>query len=256
MGPIDELGTQNANAKRRARCPAERARGFTLLELLITIALVALLGGTIISGSGMLSGNRLRSAAGLVVTGVRLAITRANTLGHPVRIVFDLDAQRISMEESNDRMLRVKESKNSFSDKEAEGASAGADPATEAEKESLKYADGIVKGPRAPRAKFSPIPFGGSEKDAAKGRDLGLGVSFRLVQTEHDAKARDKGRAYLYFWPGGGTERAVVQIERKGGDDALSVLVSPLTGRAHIEHGKVDLEEPRREEDYGMREAQ
>ena len=81
-------------------------------------------------------------------------------------------------------------------------------------------------------------------------------MSFRLVQTEHDSKAREKGRAYLYFWPGGGTERAVVQLERKGGEDALSVLVSPLTGRAHIERGKIDLEEPRREEDYGMREAQ
>lgn len=230
-------------------------RGFTLIELLITIALVALLGGTIISGSGMLGGNRLRAAAGLVITGVRLGITRANTLGRPVRLVFDLDAQRLSMEETADRMLRVKESKDGFS-KQVEGVSAGADPATEAEKESLKYADGIVKGPRAPRAKFTPIPFGSNDKEAEKGRDLGLGVSFRLVQTEHDSKPRDKGRAYLYIWPGGGTERAVIQLQRKGGDDALSVLVSPLTGRAHIERGKVELEEPRRDEDYGMREAQ
>ena len=237
------------------RAPGPR-RGFTLIELLITIALVALLSGTIISGSGMLGGNRLRSAAGLVITGVRLAITRANTMGRPVRIVFDLDAQRISMEETADRMLRVKESKDGFSKGSAEGVSAGADPATEAEKESLKYADGVVKGPRAPRAKFTPIPFGSNDKEAEKGRDLGLGVSFRLVQTEHDSKPRDKGRAYLYVWPGGGTERAVIQLERKGGQDALSVLVSPLTGRAHIERGKVELEESRRDEDYGMREAQ
>jgi general secretion pathway protein H len=151
--------------------------------------------------------------------------------------------------------LRIKETSAGIG-KESEGASAGADPATEAEKAALKEADGIVKGPRAPRAKFTAIPFGGSDKDAAKGRDLGLGVSFRLVQTEHDEKAREKGRAYLYFWPGGGTERAVVQLERTGGEDALSVLVSPLTGRAHIERGKVELEESRHEEDFGMREAQ
>jgi general secretion pathway protein H len=242
----------SASRDRPLPSPRRRQAGFTLVELLIAIALVALLGGTIVAGSGMLGGNRLRAAAGLVVTGVRLAVTRANVTGHPVRLVFDLDQGRILMEETTGRMLRVKDK----GDRTSEGVAAGADPATAAEKEATEYADGIIKGPRAPRARFRATRLGSSDGDPAKGRDFGKGVEYRLVQTEHDAKARTKGRAYLYFWPGGGTERAVVQIERKDSDEILSVLVSPLTGRATIQRGKVDFQEPRTEEDYGMREAE
>jgi general secretion pathway protein H len=228
------------------------ARGFTLIEVIITIALVSLLAGTIISGTGMLGSNRLRSAAGLVVTASRLAVTRANSTGNAVRIVFDMDAQRISLEETSDRMLRVKDK----GDKNSEGTSAGADPASEAEKLALEYADGIIKGPKAPRARYRGIPIG-LGGDAEKGRDLGSGVVYRLVQTEHDLKPRDKGRAYLYFWPGGGTERAVVQLQQKKDDEAvLSILVNPLTGRAQIKRGKFDYEQPRTEDEFGQREAE
>jgi general secretion pathway protein H len=238
--------------ERADRRPATAgARAFTLVEVLVVIALMAVLSGTIVFGSGMFSSTRLRSAAGLIVTASRLAVTRTNTVGHSVRLVFDIDESRIFLEETSGRMLRVKES----SDPKSEGAAAGADPATEAEKQSLEYADGIIKGPHAPRAKFTPIKIASSDSDPAKGRELGKGVKFRLVQTEHDLKPRDKGRAYLYFWPGGGTERAVVQLEREGSEDVLSVLVNPLTARAHIEHGKVDLLESHHDEDFGGREA-
>jgi len=232
-----------------------RARGFTLVEVIIVIALMGILAGTIMSGSGMLAGNRLRSAAGLVVTGVRLAITRANATGRPVRLVFDIDASRLVLEETSDRMLRVKETSDS---KVSEGASAGADPASAAEKEALSYSSEIVKGPRAPRARFRAIKLGSADEGDGKGRELGRSVHFRAVQTEHDLKPRDKGRAYLYFWPGGGTERGAIQLTREGADEVLSVLVSPLTGRARIQRGKIDLEERRfdgGDEDFGVREA-
>lgn len=241
--PPDCSARKPVNAGRRA---------FTLVEILVVIALMAVLAGTIVSGSGMLASNRMRASAGLVVTAARLAVTRANTAGHSVRLVFDIDQSLLLMEESSDRMLRVKETSDT---KESEGASAGADPATEAEKESLKYADGIVKGPKAPRAKFTAIPIGSTETDGAKGRDLGKGVKFRLVQTEHDLKPRDSGRAYLYFWPGGGTERAVIQIERTGSEDVLSVLMNPLTARAKIQRGKIELVERTEDDDFGNREA-
>jgi general secretion pathway protein H len=185
-----------------------------------------------------------------MITAVRLAITRTNVTGHSVRLTFDLDEQRLVMEESADRMLRTKDKDGN------EELAAGADPATEAEKEATKYADGIIKGPRAPRAKFTPTPIGKDDSSAEKGRELGRSIRYRLVQTEHDSKPRTKGRAYLYFWPGGGTERAVVQLQKGDSDEILSVLVSPLTGRAKIQRGKVDFAEPRQEEDFGMREAE
>ena len=67
----------------------QRARGFTLTEVLLVVALMAILSMMVVSGSGMLSGTRLRSAATLIMSSVRAAMTQANSNGRPVRLVFD-----------------------------------------------------------------------------------------------------------------------------------------------------------------------
>jgi general secretion pathway protein H len=76
------------------------------------------------------------------------------------------------------------------------------------------------------------------------------------VKTEHDEEVINEGRAYIYFWPGGTTERAIVQLKKQGDKEpALTVVLSPLTGRAKIEKGEVDFPEPRGfEQEYSERE--
>ena len=66
----------------------------------------------------------------------------------------------------------------------------------------------------------------------------------------HHVRGREEplreGRAYVYFWPGGTTERAIIQLKKAGDKEtALTVVLSPLTGRARIEKGAVDFPEPR-----------
>jgi general secretion pathway protein H len=177
-----------------------------------------------------------------------MGATRANTTGRPVRMVFDLANQRVILEESSGRvMLRQKE--------DEENTGGGAEAATEAERAAREEADRIVKGPRAPRASFSPVKqFGFDAEDPTSGRELGGGIRFRQVQTEHDGQPRNEGRAYLYFWPGGGTERAAIQLTRDGDEEGLTVIVSSLTGRAKIERGRVDLPEARSDGEYSERE--
>jgi general secretion pathway protein H len=244
-----------------ARCVAERgarggrpralgakpgARGFTLIEILLVVGLMAIMSAVIVSGSGALSGTRMRSAAALIMSSVRMAMTRANSVGRPVRLVFDIEAGRLMLEETRGRMLRVQNHE--------EGAKAGAQAATEAEQEAAEYAKEIVQGPRAPQATFSPVAAFADGEDAAAGRELGKDIRFLQVQTEHDTEPRVEGRAYLYFWPGGGTERAAIQITRPGDHDGLTVLVSALTGRARLERGRIELEEARRDSDFQERE--
>lgn len=220
-------------------------RGLTLVEVLVVVALIAVLSAGVVFGSGMLSSSRERAAATMIVAGVRLAVTRANATGRPVRMVFDLENDRVHLEESSSReMLR---------EKEEESTGGGAEPATEAEQVARKEADRILEGPRAPRAKFAPVKQFGFDGDEGSGRELGAGIEFRQVQTEHDDVPRNEGRAYLYFFPGGGTERAAIQIRKTGEKEGLTVLVSPLTGRAKIERGSVDLEAPRMDEAFGER---
>jgi general secretion pathway protein H len=224
----------------------------TLVEVLVVIVIIALVSAGIIFGSGMFSSSRQRAAATMILGGSRLAMTRANATGRPVRMVFDLENDRVMLEETTGKMLRVKEEDNT---------GGGAEPATEAEQQARAEAERIVEGVTKSRPSFKPVAqFGFDGDDPAGGRELGQGIEFVQVQTEHDEVARKEGRAYLYFWPGGGTERASIQIRKKGADDedeGLTIMVSRLTGRAKIERGAVDLPEPRRsDEEFSEREEE
>ena len=222
------------------------SRGLTLVEVLVVVLLIAVLAGAIFFGTGAFSSSRLRGAAGLVLSGVRIGTTRANTTGRPVRLVFDLDQRRILLEEaSSSVMLRERE----------KSASAGAEAATEAEQKAVADAERIVEGPKAARAQFKPVKqFGFDADDPSLGRELGRDIQYRHVQTEHDEQPRSEGRAYLYFFPGGGTERAVIQLRRNEQDEGLTVVVSALTGRARIERGRIELPEPRSDGEFSERE--
>jgi general secretion pathway protein H len=228
-----------------------RARGVTLFEVLLVIGLIALMTGAVIFGSGFLTGARERAAVTLVVSSIRLGMTRANTSGQPVRLVFDLTANRLTLEETNSAvMLRVKDKEKS--------TGAGADPTTPEERAAREDTKRIMEGPQKPRPVFTAVKQFALGGEGQEGRDLGKGVKFRKVQTEHDGEARTQGRAYLYFWPRGGTERAIVQIQREGAksDEGVTVVVSALTGRAKVEPKLVDLPESKEDEGYSEREEE
>lgn len=223
-------------------------RGLTLIEVVIAIALVGLLTGSLLFGRNMLVGTRVKSAATLIVSSVRFGLARANSTGRPVRLVIDFDKKQLALEEaSKSLMLREKSADQT----------GGADPVTQAEQKARAETDRIIEGPRAPRARFSKLMnVRGAVEQLAEGRPLGDGVEVVAVRTEHDEEELREGRAYVYFWPGGTTERTVVQLKKAGDKDvALTVVISPLTGRAQIEKGKVDFPEPRGfDEEYSERE--
>jgi general secretion pathway protein H len=221
----------------------------TLIEILLVLALVALIAGGVMSGTGALGGSRQRAAATLVLTAVRLAMTQANSNGVPVRIVFDIDQSRIWIEETRSRMLRS-------NTEDEDDLTAGAAAATEAENRAADEAKRIVEGPREPPPQFSPLPLLGVDPDdEGLGRALGGDVKFVGIQTEHDPEVRTEGRAYLYFWPGGGTEKAIVSLGRPD-NEPVNVLVSALTGRAQIVRGEIEFERPDIDPKLGEREVE
>lgn len=229
----------------------------TLVEVLIAVALIAILSGAVLVGSGALGSSRERAAATLVVSAVRLGLARANTTGRPARLVFDLDTNKLTLEETSSLVLaREKDESVEGDEAEAEDENAPKDAVTELEDKAEAEAKGIIEGPRAPKPEFSAIQqFKADGDESEDGRALGRGVEFRSVRTEHDASERTRGRVYLYFWPGGETEHAVIHIGRDD-DDGLTVLVSALTGRAKIEKGKVELPEPRSDGQISEREEE
>lgn len=238
-----DQGVRNAVRLRGQR----KARGLTLFEVLIVVSLIGILTGAVLMGTGVLGGARMRASVSLISAGIRVGLNRANSTGRPVRMVFDLETNRVILEESSGKMLREKEDDNT---------GGGAEAATEAERAAREEAESLIKAPRAPRPSFTPVKeFGFEGDDGEPGRALETGVSFRRVQTEHDADPRTSGRAYLYFFPGGGTERASIQLQKGNSeDDGVTILVNGLTGRTKAERGWVELEPPREDDAYGERE--
>ena len=117
---------------------------------------------------------------------------------------------------------------------------------TDAERAAVAEGDRILKGPPVPKPRFHPIEsYGFGDIDTAKGgKPLQRGITFRSVQMAHDDTAHTTGRAYLYFWPGGRTERAAIQLrvgESVDDDHTMTLLISPLTGKVTLKGGAADL---------------
>jgi len=217
-----------------------KTRGLTLIEVLIVMALIALILSAVVVGSGQLGSSRLHHSSTMIAGAVRIGFTRATGSSKTVRLVMDFKDNAIWLEEGDQPHL--------VQSRDASGTG-GAAAATEAEKEALEESGRILKGPTAPRTTFKEIDaMGLAASEPGKGhKALERGIRFRQVQTAHDDEPRKEGRAYLYFWSGGLTERAAIQLKVGEGEDAdktVTLLVAPLTGRVTVKDGAVDLPKP------------
>jgi len=236
VGPAPAIG--RARSRRAAR-RASRG-GLTLIEILVVLAIVATVTGVAVAGSMQLPSARLRRSATMITSAVKVAYTRATATSRDVRLVMDLDRQKVWLEESDEPMLVRSNDKT---------GTGGADPITAAERAAVAEGEGALKGPPVPRPQFHPIEaYGfGDVEEGKGGKPLQRGITFRAVQTTHDDAPRSSGRAYLYFWPGGLTERASIQVRIGDSEEdyrTLTLLVSPLTGKVTVKTGPVELEVP------------
>jgi len=215
-------------------------RGVTLIEILVVIAIIAVVSGVAIAGSMQLPNARLRRSATMIASAIKVAYTRATATSRDLRLVMDLDESGIWLEESDAPML--------VQSKDRTGTG-GAAAVTEAERAAIAEGERILKGPPVPKPKFHSVTaYGFADVDEGKGaKALQRGITFRAVQTAHDESAHTSGRAYLYFWRGGLTERASIQVRiGTSSDDArtLTLLVAPLTGKVSVKAGAEDLQLP------------
>jgi general secretion pathway protein H len=235
------VSTQHPVEARRAA-----SRGMTLIEVLIVLALIGLILSAVVMGSGQMASSRLRHSSTMIAGAIRIGFSRATATSKTVRLVMDINEGAIWLEEGDQPHL--------IQSKDVSGTG-GAAASTESERAALEESGRILKGPTAPRTAFTEIePMGLAASAPGKGhKALERGIKFRQVQTGHDDDPRRKGRAYLYFWPGGMTERAAIQLkagdpqtEEGTGEDptAVTLIVAPLTGKVTIKDGAIDVPKP------------
>ncbi|MEM9067413.1 MAG: prepilin-type N-terminal cleavage/methylation domain-containing protein [Myxococcota bacterium] len=258
------LRTDFAFSRRRIvagrRGSRKRTEGMTLIEILIVVALLALMATGIGLGFSALHRTKLRSSALDIVGAARFAYHRAVTRGKTVRIVFDLDAHTIAVEEAHGRItLNASEDRELDEDED----NAAVDP-WEAARARLDDAYGAnlgraafepVKGSNgSPIRRYTPhqLPITesrdvgdelseGAEAAAALGQRASVRIA-RLI-TPHEMDPREQGRGYIYFFPGGRSEHATVQITDSNGESVYSVEIHPLTGQGRVHNYAYEPEE-------------
>ncbi|MEM1029298.1 MAG: prepilin-type N-terminal cleavage/methylation domain-containing protein [Myxococcota bacterium] len=240
------------------RAHARRRRGVTLIEVLVTIALVAVLMGGAAMGMGSLSSSRLRASSTRVASAFRVAYGHANSSGRVTRLVFTMNPDA---ENAADRATISIEDSPGVLYLQSGDITGGAEATTEFEKSALEEGQAIAAGERPPRPAFSPVKnlngFRGGSGTKMAVKSLEPGILFRQVEVMHDVEPVTEGRAYVYFFPGGQAEPASIQVMKNtddlDDDDILTIQVAPLTGKTTILGGPKDLPRPTTDEEASER---
>lgn len=209
-------------------------RGFTLLEIGIGIALLAMLVAVAVPSMGALSGARLREQSQLIGGAIRDAYAKTALSGRSARMVFDLDNDMWWVEEApvvarlhREKLRADKDGKAALDPRDERLEDIEADTTDEAERAQLT----LLTPPQ-----WKPI-----EGELGQKQKLADDVRFKGVWAEHLDERLDAGLIALYFFPGGFTEEALITLtDDDQGERTLTLVVSSLTGEVAI-----DPEEPR-----------
>ena len=89
---------------RRARAMV-RARGLTLIEVLVVMSIVAIIMGAVVIGSGQLASSRMRHSSTMIAGAIRVGFARSSATSKSVRLVMDFTESEIWLEEGDQPML-------------------------------------------------------------------------------------------------------------------------------------------------------
>ena len=219
-----------------------RQHGFTLVEVCITVAILALAAAVIIPGMNNVSRAELRKGARGMGTAVRSAYDHAALSGQTYRMVIKPGNGNIDLEASEETLnydeqsgafvaaARGAEELNALREhpggtgkESAHGAGKKSDD-SKAQSGALSALLGINKlGQKAAQAGFKKIG----------GFDLGGSVRVLDLWTSGMDQPATEGEVYLYFFPNGYTQDALIHLEDSD-KRVFTVKVAPLTGKSEF----------------------
>jgi type II secretion system protein H len=195
--------------------------GFTLIELVVVMAVVAIVTSAVAVGIGNIRGASVQTEAGQLAVAVRYLYNLSILNGRNYRLVLDL------------------ENGNWWGE-----AQASRDPCTA----FLLPGDGEEEDKAVDEDDEDAAPKAAGF-DAAKSKllakhKLAKGIVVRRVMTSHQSDFITSGQAHINFFPNGTVERGFVVFTLSDDeDDAMSVEILPLQGSARVLDGELDIDD-------------
>ncbi len=193
--------------------------GFTLVELLIVVSLVALLAGLAAPAVGSLTGANAKQAAGELAGAMRYLFDTAALRHAPCRLAIDLD--------------------NRAYWPECAPAAGGVARSPDDDEEDLERRFPGEKNAELRRL-LARTEFGKFSDRLVERRELPGRTTFGKVRVEGRREV-ESGTVYVHFFAGGRAQRAFVPVA--DGDNRYTVVVEPFTGRARVVVGDVEVRE-------------
>jgi len=204
-----------------------RLEGMSLVEILVVIVIVAVAATGVAFSLGLSDRAKVRSGCTKIAAGARFAYHRAVSQGTTVRMVLDLEQHTLTFEESHGDVVLDRSEDREYDEMEDNAATA-----PWAAAEARLNDEVVITG----RSSFAPIQR--DENNAhpdPRYHERGLdGARVLLVSTPHEPEPRETGKAYIYFWPSGRAEHALVQLGDDDGDLVFSVEIEEMTARGQI----------------------
>ena len=209
------------------------------------LAIVALITGGAVRGFRSLAKSDLRAGTAHLSGAIRYLFDRASTTGKYHRLVLDLNEGRYWAEISDDKFYVPREAESQFDRRRREDEEAKDDEEekrkSERREEAMKGSGSEYSGSFDPSkleaGDFRPkrARFGAFKETALKPVTLKkTSIKISGVYTPRLTDEVVAGRAYIYFFPMGQTEPAIVHVSDESGDTVYSIVVHPITGRTKI----------------------
>lgn len=192
-------------------------RGLTLLEVLIVIFITAMAAGLTLNLFGGTKRAKIKQETEKLIGTIRFAYNDAAYGRRTNRLVFDIGENKYWIESVGELfILKSPESEKNKKEKDKDEEE-GASPPQFSELE-----DTLVK-----RVKIDDV------------------LKIRDIYIAHQEDILKDGKAFLYFFPNGETEQAVIHLSDKDEEINYSILVNPITGRSKVEPSYVEIEDIR-----------
>jgi general secretion pathway protein H len=215
----------------KARQRSHRRGGFTLIEVMVAIGIMAVVSVGALSVISAIDGAKSRQAAGKVSAAVRESFDRAALSGSVHRLVFGLGEASMRLEVAQGFFTLP-----ALSDSGPSSAQERAKARAEAEEELFEgLSDEAKAGLAALRTPPTWTPV-----DGPLGEGISLG-EVKILGFWSDAFERfqKQGDGLLYFFPRGETQDAVFWLGAND-DDIFTVRVDGMAARLHTDFGRLD----------------